>query len=206
MVPGRTIANKGDSTVIVKSTGHEKSRYTCVLAVMADGTKLPPMLIFKRKTLPKCKFPDGVVIHCNEKGWMDEEGVKIWLKKVWQRRPGGLRKQRSLLVWDRFSAHLTGEINATVRQDSNTDVAVIPGGLTGILQPLDVSINKPFKNGLRERWTAWMTKGGYTDAGVDPLGKPKIYSSKGLLLTPQSQLKIYIIIILIKAIACLISC
>ena len=27
---------------------------------------------------------------------------------------------------------------------------------------MDVSINKPFKNGLRERWTEWMTKGGYT--------------------------------------------
>ena len=27
----------------------------------------------------------------------------------------------------------------------NTDLAVIPGGLTSRLQPLDVSLNKPFK-------------------------------------------------------------
>ena len=49
------------------------------------------------------------------------------------------------------------EVSAT-----NTDIAVIPGGLTGILQPLDVSLIKPFKDGMRERWTKWMAAENYT--------------------------------------------
>ena len=52
MLPRNSANKKGEKQVIMKSTGHEKSRYTVVLAVMADGTKLPPMIIFKRKTKP----------------------------------------------------------------------------------------------------------------------------------------------------------
>ena len=60
-----------------------------------------------------------------------------------------------LLVWDQFSAHLTEGVTNTVNA-TNIDVTVIPGGLTGILQPLDVSINKSFKDGLLEHWMQWM--------------------------------------------------
>jgi hypothetical protein len=45
--------------------------------------------------------------------------------------------------------------------------AVIPGGLTKVLQPLDISVNKCFKAELRRIWEDWMTNGNksYTNAG-----------------------------------------
>ena len=43
----------------------------------------------------------------------------------------------------------------------NVDVAVIPGGLTPVLQPLDKCINKPFKNKVRSQYQAWMVNGPY---------------------------------------------
>ena len=49
---------------------------------------------------------------------------------------------------------------------SQTDVAIIPGGLTHVLQPLDVSINHPFKHLVHKEWLEWTsgaaeyTKGG----------------------------------------------
>ena len=50
------------STVSIKTTGHEETHFTVVLACTASGQKLPPMVIFKRKTIPKETFPPGVVV------------------------------------------------------------------------------------------------------------------------------------------------
>ena len=158
MPSARTVNSRGEKTMLINTTGHEKSRFTVVLSCLADGTKFKLMVIFKRKTMPKEKFPSGVVVHCHEKGWMDEAGLKLWIQKVWKLRPGGLLRKKSLLVWDSFRAHLVDSVKQAVKE-MNTDITVIPGRLTSVLQPLDVSLNKPFKDRLREKWTTWMIEG-----------------------------------------------
>jgi len=62
---------KGTKTIMIKTSGNEKTRYTVVPACCADGTKLPPLLIFNRKTLPKDVIPHGIYVHVHSKGWMD---------------------------------------------------------------------------------------------------------------------------------------
>ena len=68
----RTVESRGSKTVFVKTTGHEKTRFTVVLACLANGIKLKPMVVFKRKTMPKERFPSGIVLHVSPRGWMDE--------------------------------------------------------------------------------------------------------------------------------------
>ena len=152
MPPNQTINNTGEKTVKIRTTGNEKNRVTVVLACCRDGSKLKPMVIFKRKTIPKIDNKHGVVVSAQEKGWMDSEQMKVWIDKVW-RWHGGLG--RSLLVYDAFEAHVTDRVKALLKREK-TDLAVIPGRLTSILQPLDVSLNKPFKVGVRRRWMQWM--------------------------------------------------
>jgi len=54
----RTVAEKNVKTVSIRTTGHENSHFTVMLACTADGGKLPPYIVFKRKTLPKgMRFP-----------------------------------------------------------------------------------------------------------------------------------------------------
>ena len=103
----KTVDVKGAKTITIKTSGNEKTRYTVVLARCADGTKLPPLSIFKRKTLPKDVTPHGICVHVHSKGWMDGEGMKLWLEKVWSKRSGGLLKKPSLLLCDQFKAHVT---------------------------------------------------------------------------------------------------
>ena len=89
---------------------------------------------------------------------LDESGVKIWIEKVWRARPGGFANTQSLFVWDSFSAHLTDTVKQQLHENK-TATAVIPGGLTSLVQPLDVCLNKPFKDRLREKWMTWMMSG-----------------------------------------------
>jgi len=57
-------------------------------------------------------------------------------------------------VCDRFKAHVT-ESTTRLATKLKMHVAVIPGGLTSQLQPLDVSVNKPLKGFMHEEWAKW---------------------------------------------------
>ena len=157
MPPNRTVNNTGEKTIKIRTTGNEKNRVTVVLACCGDGTKLKLMIIFKRKTIPKINNKHGVIVSAQQKGWMDSEQMKVWIEKVWRAQIGGLGR-KSLLVYDAFEAHVTDPVKASFKRE-NTELAVIPGRLTSVLQPLDVSLNKPFKDGVRKQWMQWMADG-----------------------------------------------
>ena len=67
-------------------------------------------------------------------------------------------RRKSLLVYNSFEAHVTDTVKTSFKRE-NTELAVIPGGLTSLLQRLDVSLNKPFKDGGRKQWMQWMADG-----------------------------------------------
>ena len=79
---------------------------------------------------------------------------------------------RSLLVWDSFQAYLTESVKADLQQ-RKIDVAVIPGGLTPVLQPLDKCLNKPFKDNMWRKYLNWMMTGPFE---YTPVGKKKALS------------------------------
>ena len=63
----------------------------------------------------------------------------------------------SLMMLDLASSHL----NTSVKNEfakHNFQLAVIPGGHTSVLQPLDVGIIKPFKDRVRKYWSEWMSE------------------------------------------------
>ncbi|CAG8821598.1 19485_t:CDS:2, partial [Gigaspora margarita] len=73
--------------------------------------------------------------------------------------PKEFRNSKMMLVLDSFAAHITDKAKTAFRSE-NTDLAVIPGGLTSMCQPLDVCINKLFKDKLHSYWHKWMADSG----------------------------------------------
>jgi DDE superfamily endonuclease. len=169
-----TITEKRTKEVFIKTSGCEKRRVTVMLAITADGRKLHPFLIFKRKTNPKTiksekLFPDDVIVCNQEKRWMTETLMFDWLRNEWEIRPCGLSKIPSMLCLDAFRGHLTDAVREKIHSLAS-DHVVIPIGMTSVLQPLDVSINKPFKGYIQEQYEKWFCE---PNRELTPTGKIK---------------------------------
>lgn len=84
-MPGATtIESRGSRSVPLRTTGHDKAKFTVVLAAMADGRKLKPYIIFKgvRRIQELDRIP-GVVVVQSGNGWMTEDLITDWLERVW---------------------------------------------------------------------------------------------------------------------------
>lgn len=155
----RTVAKKGQKSVSIVTISPEKSNFRVVLACCGDGSKLPPMVIFKRKTILKVSFPSSIVVTTNKKGWMNKDTMNVWLAKCYSKRPDGFFKTRkALLVMNSMRAHITAQSKDKI-EACNSIPALIPGGLSNLLQPLDISVNQNFKAVLRQLWETWIVQG-----------------------------------------------
>jgi hypothetical protein len=60
-----------------------------------------------------------------------------------------------MLVLDAFKGHVTDSVKDQLCK-MKTELVVIPGGMTSVLQPMDVSINKTFKDRLKQQYLTWI--------------------------------------------------
>ncbi len=88
---------------------------------------------------------------------MNWEVIANWIMKCYQwRQDGFFYTKKAVLVLDSMHAHITPEVKNTIKT-KNTIPAVIPGGLTKILQLLDVTVNCSFQAEIRKLWENWIS-------------------------------------------------
>ena len=209
----RTVDCKGAKNVVINNTGNDKAHFTVVLLCCADGTTLPPFIIFKgssngtniKKVRQQVEEKElDVYITFQKNGWMDSTVmVHEWAgynylnscrlvsksansfssssssSNIYNTNSNFLDNRssnqrlhlhRKLLLLDSFSAHLKDSVKAAIKGKTNVDLAVVPGGYTSLLQPLDVGIIKPFKDGYRRRWHHWMLSNAFSN--INKLKRP----------------------------------
>jgi hypothetical protein len=93
-------------------------------------------------------FQKDVIVRALEKGQTAAELMLEWQKIVWSHKPGAFLNQPSMLVLDAFKGHVTDSVKDQLCK-MKTEL-VIPSRMTSVLQPMDVSINKTFKDRLRQ--------------------------------------------------------
>ena len=151
-----TIAEKGSRTVSVAKPD-SAARCTVMLGGLMDGEKFPPYVIFLGTATGRvqgyCQDPsrygweDGLFYRAQKKAWMDEVCMVDWVTKVWgpfTKRVGG----PTMLILDEAQTHLTPDVRQLLNS-CGTEVEYIPPRYTSKLQPMDVGMNKPFKDRMR---------------------------------------------------------
>ena len=107
---------------------------------------------FKAKKVPKDIIGlanENLMFTANDAAWMNFGAFEEWINKIWT--PYGGQFRRSLLIMDSFQVHKIPR-NLEKLKELNTDMLIIPSDLTFYIQPVDVYINGPIKQHLRQSW------------------------------------------------------
>ena len=148
---GSTLADVGAPEVSVRTTGHEKSRVTVMLCARANGSKCKPFILLQRKRpIPAVvkKYGGRASLQFCGTNWMNQALTSKFLDEI---IGGTVFPTSRLLVWDKFSCHISEATKAHLKR-LKLESVIVPGGCTKYVQAPDVCWNAPFKSRIRERY------------------------------------------------------
>ena len=177
--PGKyTFSFKGAKNVPVKGVD-DKRQITATFAVSSTGDFLPIQLIYEGKTkrcLPKIDFPEMFNVTFSENHWSNteksieyfEETIFPYLSKI-KREKGYPEEQMSLAIMDSFKGQ-DNDILKELCEENYCKTKIVPHNLTNKFQPLDVSVNKPSKAFITNKYNDWFSKqvADQLEKGVQP--------------------------------------
>ena len=155
---GRTYDFKGSRTIRAKSrkSGWSNRQATIQLTIFANGiARVKPLLIFRGASESKStarrqevrRYDPRVVVQFNKKGYANTDIIQFWLQELLL---PALAARPTLLVMDLFRSHRTDSVRVCLKEN-DIYLSSVPGGCTGLVQPLDVSINRPSKTYSRTK-------------------------------------------------------
>jgi hypothetical protein len=139
----------------------EREWLSVLTCVNAAGEYIPHFFIFKgkrmrRNYIERCETNSTMAMQ--EKAWMTGRLFSSWIShfvKSLDSRGGISPTNRHLLIMDGHGSHVTLEVVYKAMQ-IGLDLVTLPSHTSHRLQPLDVSVFRPFKcafRGYRDAWT-----------------------------------------------------
>lgn len=133
----KTVSGKGEHQGCLLTAGNMHNRFTVILCCMADADKLyhphPFVCSRRRRSRRRKSFHLKWV---NEKGLFNDETARMVLSRVAQ-TSGCMAEAPHHAQPGLLLRHITNQVRKAVA-DSGCGLVIIPGGLTPILQLLDL--------------------------------------------------------------------
>jgi hypothetical protein len=153
----------------------EKRAFTVLLSICANGFTLPMQAVYEGLTDRSCPnltaphYTDCInagfrFVPSEKKGnhWSNQQTMKRFVDEILAPYFDTQKKlisrpttQKSLWIIDVWAVHRSDEFLGWMRENHPTIlIDFVPGGCTGVAQPLDVGINRPFKQSIKVSYHA----------------------------------------------------
>ena len=175
-----TILEKVDvRSVNVRTSKSSTVQVTLAVTITASGKSITPIILYKGKPTGRIQlgfpnYPEGCFYACQERAWMYESVMLACIDKVLkpyiETDPIGIHP---VILLDHYRCHMMESVVNTI-QDFGCAVEHIPGGCTGLAQPVDVGIGKPLKNRVRRHWEDWMLNTGVANASTKAPSRQRV--------------------------------
>lgn len=142
---------------------NQREWLSVLVCINAEGTSIPSFYIFRGRRfrqnyIEKCEA--GATMAMQQRAWMTSYLFSAWISHFIAsvRKVGAISPEnRHLLILDGHNSHVTLDV---VREASaaGLDLLTLPAHTSHALQPLDVSVFKPFKQYFREYRDFWSSR------------------------------------------------
>ena len=142
--PLKTIHERGEKNPM-SITSSSKSQVTVVACVSAAGQTIPPLIIWKRRTMsPDMAVGElpGTQYGFSDSGWMKAKLFDSWFRKQFMRYAPASRPL--LLLLDGHSSHYCPD-TIKLAAENGIIIFTLPPNTTHLTQPLDKGVLGPFK-------------------------------------------------------------
>lgn len=137
-----------------------KQSTSVMFAAAADGTLLPPYIVYKSENLYDswCENgPKGTLYNRSKSGWFTMDIFEEWFKTIILPYCKKYVDHPKVLIGDNLTSHLSPwVINECIK--NKIRFVLLPPNSTGICQPLDVAFFKPLKVKWRSILDEWKSK------------------------------------------------
>lgn len=155
--PKKVLAEKGVKQLNQCSSAERGVLVTTLAIIRADGTFIPPAMVFPRKKFKQIMLngaPPGTLGLANPSGWMTSE-LFLDVLKHFIGHTNTTKENPSILIYDNHESHVSLEIAETAKK-SGVLIVTIPPHTSNKLQPLDKSVYSSFKSFYNDAIDSWL--------------------------------------------------
>lgn len=163
-----TVEFIGKETVPAVCGGNDSWRCTVALTASADGRMHAPHFVFKaepggevEREVRAFAVEEVATFSVQRNAWFDVRVMLEWIENCWR----FIVSEPCILILDSLAVHKCDAVVEALAH-YGTAVKFVPGGCTGVAQPLDVGVMGPLKSHIRTSYAEYYSINPFPDTAA----------------------------------------